>query len=102
MTRWIVAALLTLLGCAVAQAQQQRWLCVTPSTWCEMAPYTAGLPCPCAGETGVAVKVDADGYVDSSTEGDICYTSAGQCFIALTGVGLDCECEGFPGIVGIQ
>jgi len=103
MTRWIVAALLVPLCCAVAKADESsRWLCVTPSSWCEMAPDTEGLPCPCAGETGVAVTVDAEGYVDSSTEGDICYTSAGQCFIAPSGIGLDCECEGFPGIVGIQ
>jgi hypothetical protein len=102
MTRWIVAALLTSLCCAVANAQQESWLCVTPSTWCEMDPYTAGLPCPCADEIGVAVTVDDEGYVDSSIVGDICYTSAGQCFIAPTGIGLDCDCEGFPGIVGIQ
>jgi hypothetical protein len=97
--RLVVATLLSLLPCAGTQAQEL--LCLTPFDWCPLeASLVPGQVCGCAGDRGVVVTVDGDGYLADQIPGEVCHTNFDPCLVEQSLVGDECECGALPGIVG--
>ena len=99
MKRLVVATLLSLVPCGIAQAQQS--LCITPFDYCPVEGISEGQFCDCVGDGGAVVTVNEDGYLLTNLPGNVCYTNFDPCWIDGALVGDECECGAVPGIVGI-
>jgi len=98
--RLVLITLLSLAPCAAVQAEEM--LCLTPFDWCPPDPgLVPGQVCGCAGDRGVAVIVDDEGYLSNDLPmGEVCYTNFDPCLVDGALVGDECECGALPGIVG--